>query len=79
MRFPFCPPLAFWRDWLSVSGQVFARTVAALFVVGSLCWPLLVLLAPPHPHPYPRLLAQAGADLDDPWACTCYGCPGGDE
>jgi len=77
MRFPFCPPVAFWRDWLSVSSQVFARTVAALFVIGSLVWPLLVLLAPSHPHPH--LLAQAVADPDDPWACTCIGCPGGDE
>lgn len=75
MRFPFCPPVAFWRDWLSVSGQVFARTVAALFVAGSLIWPLLPLVAPPQP----RLLALALADLDDPWACACTVCPGNDE
>ncbi|MFG6486300.1 hypothetical protein ACG04R_06435 [Roseateles sp. BYS78W] len=67
MKFPFCPPVAFWRDWLLVSGRVFARTVVALFVLLSLVWPLLSLV-----EPHPGLLARAvfSADVDDPWACA---------
>lgn len=78
MRFSFRPPLAFWRDWLLVSGRVFARTAVALFIVFSLGWPLLRLAAPPRPC----LLAQAAVsgDADDPWGCGCCpACQGRDE
>jgi hypothetical protein len=76
MKFPFCLPVAFWRDWLLVSGLVYVRTVAALFVLLSLVWPLLRLIAPP-----PCLPAQAAAsaDLDDPWPCAGLAGPGRDE
>lgn len=60
MRFPFRPPGPFWREWLLVSLQVFARTAVTLFVVMSLAWPLLRLL---------MLQAAYAAEGDDAWPC----------
>lgn len=77
MRFPCCPLLAFWREWLLISTWVFGRTVVALFVALSLAWPLLT---PLHPCLFaPLTLAAADLDVDEPWPCELAAAPEQDE
>jgi hypothetical protein len=58
------PPLAFWRDWLRFSTQVFAQFIVSLCVVWPLIGAVLPWVLPPPPCAMGPLPAAMN-DLDE--------------